>query len=101
MRTIGTDWVDRLGFTGEQVGLAAAAAEVLFFAGAGEAGFGHPGVAAEAVKCGRRGPYPGEVVFACVVKGQTGNDPRCVAGHRLADGVDEHHLPSPATDAGL
>ena len=40
-------------------------------------------------------------MFADVVEIEAGYDRSGVAGHRLANRVDEHHLPSPAADAGL
>ena len=40
-------------------------------------------------------------MIAHVIEVQIGNDRRCVARHRLANRIDEHHLPSPPADTSL
>jgi hypothetical protein len=40
-------------------------------------------------------------MVAHIVEVQPGNDRGCVARHRLADRIDEHHLPSPTTHTSL
>ena len=69
MGAIATDRIDGFGVACDHEGLAAAAAEVTFLSGAGEAGVGHPVGSAKTLERWRRLPYPGEVMFAHVVEG--------------------------------
>src|SRR4029077_20642137 len=81
--------------------LAAAAAEILFAAVTGFAGFLHPSFAAKFLEgCGIF-PEFAQAAVLYVFKVQSWNNLRGLAGKRVAGGRDEHELASPAAHAGL
>src|SRR6185369_4232368 len=84
---------------GDEIGLAAAAAEVAALLGTAAAGFAHPLVAAIAVEAGRVAPDPAEVVAAHARELEAGQHARLVAGERDAVGRDaqEHRADRKST----
>src|SRR5579864_1020298 len=89
------------GVTGEEQGLAAAAAEVQLTAVAGSARLLHPVFTAKFLERVRRFPNLSQTAVLHILEVQCRDDFCGVAGKRFAAGGDEHELASPAAHAGL
>src|SRR5262249_12591608 len=96
MRRVVANRIAIFGLAGDEISLAAAAAEVASFLGAAAAGLAHPLVAAIAAEPGRLAPDPLEAPVAHAGEFETREHAGLVAGERHAVGghAQEHRAPA-------